>query len=386
LAVTSAERPLSEQDIALIREITRYTPKLAVLLTKVDLLTENQVREVMDFIVYQLRSQLGMTFPVYSYSVRQGLSAYQQRLREELLIPLARKRSETVVEITKHKVNTLVAECIGYLDVGLAAARAEEDRRHRLKAQVLGEQNQLVATLDELRVLVSDCMSHTHSWVMGVLEPHRGELHEKLRADLLSKLPEWRMNLWQLCRSYEAWLEEVLGREVATISTREEEAILGSLRQAESRINRHVENFRARLADNLEKALGVRMSAMRWEVRVRTPGRPDVSVTPSFDIHIDLLWFLIPMWLFGPLVRRHFIRGLPWEAEKNLARLAAQWTEKVNKKVMELESQAEALIKGEIVTVGTLLAQQPDKAFALETARNELARMKEGLSGQESCR
>ena len=83
---------------------------------------------------------------------------------------------------------------------------------------------------------------------------------------------------------------------------------------------------------------------------------------------------------------RHFIRGLPWEAEKNLARLAAQWAEKINKRIMELESQAEALMKEEIATVRTLLAQLPDKAPSLETARNELARMKEGLSGEESCR
>jgi hypothetical protein len=251
---------------------------------------------------------------------------------------------------------------------------------------VLGEQEQLTATLAELRVLVGDCVNQTHPWALGVLETHRRELYEKLLADLRPRLPEWRMNLWRLCRTYEAWLQEVLGREVAAISAVEEAAILGALKQAESRVNRHVENFRARLADNLEKALGVRMPATRWAVQVSAPGRPDISVTPSFDIHIDLLWFLVPMRLFGPLVRRHFIRGLPWEAEKNLARLAAQWAEKINQRILELESQAEALIKGEIATVGTLLAQQPDKASSLETARNELARMKEGLSGQESCR
>jgi GTP-binding protein EngB required for normal cell division len=379
LIAIGAERPLSEQDIVLIREVARYTPRLVILLTKVDLLSESQAKEVTHFVIHQMRRQLGMTVPVYPYSIRQDQALHEQCLREKLLGPLAHGRNEAVAEVALHKLNTLATEGIGYLEVGLAAARVEEDRRNRLEAQVLGEQHRLEATLDELHVLVEDCINRTHPQILEIFEPHRRALHEKLRADLLLKLPAWRMNLWRLCRTYEAWLADVLGREVADISQTEADAILEPYRQAEERINRHVTNFRARLADNLEKALGVKMPATRWEAQVGAPQRPDVSVAPSLDIHIDLLWFLVPMRLFGPAIHRHLLHQLPWEAEKNLTRLAAQWAERINGKIMELESQAAALIRGEIATVQALLAQQPDKVLALEAARGELARMRENL-------
>jgi hypothetical protein len=44
--VTCADRPLSEQDVNLIREVLRFTPKLAILLTKVDLLNDRELAQL----------------------------------------------------------------------------------------------------------------------------------------------------------------------------------------------------------------------------------------------------------------------------------------------------------------------------------------------------
>jgi hypothetical protein len=35
--------------------------------------------------------------------------------------------------------------------------------------------------------------------------------------------------------------------------------------------------------------------------------------------------------VFRPLVRRHFLRRIPWEVEKNLSRVADQWADAGNR-------------------------------------------------------
>jgi len=48
-------------------------------------------------------------------------------------------------------------------------------------------------------------------------------------------------------------------------------------------------------------------------------GPSDIIATKSFDIHLDLIWFLIPMVLFRKFFERHFIRGIPRDVEMNLS-------------------------------------------------------------------
>ena len=62
------------------------------------------------------------------------------------------------------------------------------------------------------------------------------------------------------------------------------------------------------------------LAETNWEIDVMEPCQPDIRTPQSFDIHLDLLWFLIPMGLFRRFFERFFIRGIPREVETNLSR------------------------------------------------------------------
>jgi hypothetical protein len=93
---------------------------------------------------------------------------------------------------------------------------------------------------------------------------------------------------------------------------------------------------------------------------VKQPARPDVQIGRVFDHPFELLWFVIPMWLFRPLVQRHFLRGLPWEVEKNLHRLTGQWSDSIGRTVDDLARQAEDFVREELDTVEGLVAKAQD--------------------------
>ncbi|HTV75879.1 MAG TPA: dynamin family protein, partial [Candidatus Baltobacteraceae bacterium] len=68
LVAVSCDAPLSERDLVLLEELRRHTPKIVLLLTKADLLTEPQRAEVLSFVQNQLRLKWETELPVYFYS------------------------------------------------------------------------------------------------------------------------------------------------------------------------------------------------------------------------------------------------------------------------------------------------------------------------------
>lgn len=101
----------------------------------------------------------------------------------------------------------------------------------------------------------------------------------------------------------------------------------------------------------------MRLAQVDWNIDVAEPDHPDIAFTKSFDIHLDLLWFLIPMFLFRRIFEHHFISGVPKEVEINLSRLAYQWEKSVNNAIEAMRLQAITYIQEELATIESLLSR-----------------------------
>ena len=76
LVAVSVDPPLSQHDIALLKSLYEYTPKVSILLTKVDLLTEVEQQEVLAFVNERLIEALESAPQVFPYSdFRSGVVA-----------------------------------------------------------------------------------------------------------------------------------------------------------------------------------------------------------------------------------------------------------------------------------------------------------------------
>jgi hypothetical protein len=170
--------------------------------------------------------------------------------------------------------------------------------------------------------------------------------------------------------------------EMGAVSLHGEGHLAGFLFRAQGSVERSVRAFADRLAREIERALGIRFEGARFDPRVEEPGHPDVRLSPVFDTHFELLWFLIPMRVFRPLVRRHFLRKVPWEVEKNLSRVAAQWADAVGASIEGLCRDATAFLEREIGTVSRLIgeADAGDRLGEARAALAELAALESGVS------
>jgi GTP-binding protein EngB required for normal cell division len=357
LLAVSSDRPLSENDLNLIRELTGHTPNIILLLTKADLLSPAQQKEVIAFFSETLERELKRTLPVYLYSIKDQSDDYRRIIERDVFQAICANRDEEFLRILNHKTRSLAASCLGYLRIALQAYLTADQNREDLRNKVLDEKVNEELMREELGIITREHQRQTRPLIQDYLAPFLAPLARALREKLEKELPSWQGNLWKLSRRYEVWVSETLSEEMRRISKAEQRHFLGTLQKAHAGFSRSLEVFRKFLGDNIEHVLGAKLAPVEWKIDVAEPDHPDISFTKTFDIHLDLIWFLIPMFLFRKAFERHFLRGIPKEAEINLSRLAYQWEKSINIAIDAMRRQAISYIAEELTTVEALLSR-----------------------------
>ena len=372
LVTVSAERPLSDEDRRLVVEAREMAPRVAVVLTKVDLLTETELDEVTAFLDQALHEGFGAAIPVLWFSSRVESARWVHQLREAVLRPVAGNVLGERQAAVALKLATLHSACRGYLTVGLQAAERVDADLDRLRAAVFTEAVNAAVIRDELRLAEDRVCAGTRSAFTDLFLARHVEVEHRVRAGLAAELRTWRGNLAAQARQYEAWMGQRLTAELTPQSQGAAPLAADLLGRAEERFHRIVEAFRDRIGRNIQEATGVTVSPVAWEVKRAELAVVPVALSPTFMTHWDLLWWLLPMRLVGGLFRRHVLRRVPWEVEKNLYRLAGDWARTVDAAVTELRTLANIWVDAELATLDSLLGGRQAGAIAFREALQRL--------------
>lgn len=136
LVAIAVDPPLSQHDVALIRSLYEYTPKVSLLLTKVDLLTEVEQQEVLVFLNQRLKEAFGTAPEIFPYSIRPGYEHLRVAIRSALIEPLLIGFQEQRDAVLDRKLETLVREGHDYLTLALKSAEIVESESEALRHEV----------------------------------------------------------------------------------------------------------------------------------------------------------------------------------------------------------------------------------------------------------
>ena len=380
LLAMSVNHPFSGEDRKLLEEVSRYTPEAAILLTKADLVSESQLDAVVEFIRRQVAHHTGRELPILPYSVMPGYETFRELAREYLLRRVVDRRGEKFDEIVNHKIRSLAAGCRGYLRLSLAAAAVDEQARSDLKEVLMREHRVLGSVRSEISLFSRDLKSRVRTAAGERFHSYQGKVAGRLSSALPERMESWKGNLAKTTRQFQEWLAASLEEELAEVSAPGGDQLSGFLFQARTSFARTVRAFQDRLAKEIERALGLSFEGANFHAEVAEPSRPDVRTGRTFDTGVELLWFLIPMGIFRPLVRRHFLRRIPWEVEKNLSRLAAQWADAVNASIDGLARQSMAFLANELATLEGLVGNASDRRPEIQKALDLLDSLEAGAA------
>jgi GTP-binding protein EngB required for normal cell division len=373
LVAISADRPLAENDLQLIRDLRKHTPKIILLLTKADLLSADQQKEVIQFFRTALQREFHEEFPIFPFSTRRDTERWKQKLEAEIFRPLSANRAEEFRSILGHKVRSLGRGCLSYLEIALKTSLQADRDRDQLRRQILDEKVNYELVREDLAMIARANAQQTRELIKNYLEKHHeARLKKKLVEKLGQEMPSWKGNLWNLTRRYEEWLQDTLAEELDPISRNDRSHFLGTLKKAHSSLSRSLEAFRTLLNQNIEKVLGLRLAEAEWKIEVTEPHQPDIKTSRTFDFHFDMIWFLIPMFIFRRLFERHYLNQVPDEVVVNLSRLAAQWEERINKAIEGMKRQALKYVQDELATIESLLSRTHGRTDEIRRIMDEL--------------
>ncbi|MBN1460426.1 MAG: dynamin family protein [Armatimonadetes bacterium] len=371
----TVDPPLAESDLRLLHDVMRFTPEIVILLTKVDQVAPEQAQAVEAFVDGEIKKRLGRDIPIYRYSTTPGFEHIRNRFRDYLVDRVVSHHEERLEEILGHKLRTLVRECRDYLALAEAAAEVGENARADLLELTRREQGNLDQVHRAIRVLGRDLERRAHDTLAEAYSQLLPSALASIRADFDSASRTWRGHLGKTSEAFQRWADAALRREMGKVLPRGESFLTPVLAEAEGHFKRAVRGFQDRLALAVESALGLHFSGATFQAEVQPPCFPDIRVDKTFDIPLDMLWFLVPMPLFRRPIYRRLRSQLPWEVEKNLTRLAGQWNEATKQSIGSMRRQAEEFMDREAATVIDLATSGVDKKERVKAATARLDEM-----------
>lgn len=356
LFLFSAERPISENEVELLKEIYQYTPEITIVLTKVDLFSEEKIREIELFTAKVLRKTFDQDFPILRYSAFTDTVEYNSDIEKRCLNPLAHNRNRVFARILQHKISSLVDSCLSYLDISYQVSLQQEAERSKLKEIILDRHLNSHYIRRELLLIIGSYKGNTRESLRSYLQPFKTGITDRLKDEYQAAFDSWKGNLYYVSRQFERWLNQSLEAELKEILLKEEKSF-ELLNAVNKHLSFYLKSFRERLNDNLARVLGVEMKSEQWEITVGEYRKPSITISRSFEFHLDMLWFLFPMFIFRGVFRNYFLKKIPLEVEKNLHRLTSLLTEQVNKRMDDLMKQSMVYINEELNMIETLLVE-----------------------------
>lgn len=372
----SAERPLSEEDINLLKGIAQYCPEMALVITKTDLFAEKELQEIKLYISESVKKVTGKDITIFEYSVTKNFRESRDTLIQNLILPLNNDADNKLNEIALYKTNNIIEQSLVYTELALQSAmkrEAEKDSVGRLLQEITSSRHHHER---EMLLSGSSFKGEVRDKLEKIILPYRPTLYEKLTRQFTVDFKNWKGSLYKISRKFENWLNEKIGNEVKQLDNACFEQVNQIVRETAGYYQYSALQFRQRLDEKLSQAFGVHLPEAYWQIDFTGIDKPDISIYRAFDSHIDTLLFFLPMKWFSPLFFRHFSEQVPYEAEKNLHRYISDLNGKIIKTIDTIHKQAVQYIHTETGTVENILQQATGNYEILQAYMERLRKIK----------
>jgi GTP-binding protein EngB required for normal cell division len=380
LVAVGVDPPLSRHDIELIRRLNRYTPNISLLLTKVDVLEPGEREQVQTFVRKQLARYWNRSVPVFPYSTHTGFESLRSQLDQDLLSRIQAQPAEQRNIILRHKLESLVSECAGYLNLALRSAEIADSEREELRLKILGRKEAIDDTRLGLRLIVRHATGATRSTFECCLEAEETPVRQWLLTGLDKEFPSWTRSLLMATERFDDWLGAHVTEEMSALSKKHRGEFVEPLQRVGRQLSQSLQDFRNRLSERTLETLGVPLRTTEMDLNAEDPRSPDVRVGKIFDRNWELLSFLVPMTIFRGIVGRHFERKVGDVVFMNLSRLASQWEEIVNGALWKLEKDATRRLDSLVATIQKLIASAGQEAPRIRRDLEQLQALRDRLS------
>lgn len=371
LVAVNATQPLSKDDLALIELIAPHTPTLLIVLTKIDLLTPQDLQAVTAHVRRQLQSRTHTEPTILPVSNTSRHRPERERLRS-FLRELNLTHSGVSDRLLAHRTVQLAADCSAFLKLAQASAASKSAALDQLR-------DALAAEVDRLPTLAQQCRAQLQPIGQAMIETTQHQVRAavahsvaQVGQELVTQLPSWRGSLAAETARFRLFLRQSLTNQLTAFSAQIRQSLESHMEEGLEPVRRMGEAFLQRLGGLVSAGIGHELVLPSPEP-ARTPIEPvDIALNRVFESHLELLSWAVPMPLARRAVHRHFLSMLPWEVEKNLNRTAYS-TVAAARRCLQLSLDAYLSELAAIVrTCQRVVDTEPDQLESIEAELGQL--------------
>jgi len=372
----SAERPLSEEDIRLVKGITRYCPDVVLIITKTDLFNTTQLNEIKEHIRNSVKQALNRNIPLFDYSIFKGTRDHRDTLFEKLILPLSKEPEIKLNEIIRHKIVSILDQSIQYTELALQAALSRERQKdfiNRLVSEMSDNQHYIE---QDLMLRATSFKGEVRNKLETIIIPNQSQIAGTGTFLFNNSYYSWQGTLNKVSRTFEQWLKETLRNEIIALDNECYEHVNQIVKETINYYEFAIQQFRQRLDEKLHQSFGAHLPEASWQIEFAGIDKPDISIYRAFDSQLDMMLFFLPMKLFRGIFLNHFQKQIPNETEKNLYRYISDLTGKIIKAIDNIHKQALQYISNETKTIDQILKNENNNHAGLQINLNRLREIK----------
>ena len=324
----SFDSPLSENDIKLINQLKKHTPSISVVITKVDLINLDDRKKVINFIKNKLND-----ISIYEYSTKDD--TIRQSLIENLLLPIVRQKDELKNNVILHKVDSIENYLISCLKTLIEIKTKEKNEIERFKESFSKLLSRFESFKKDIRVIASNDYIQLREKILKIFLSYT-HIHREFKKEIYNKLYS-SSNLLDVSQNYEKTFKTVLSKRISDIIKIERFRIIKILEKENSKIYDMCGDFVSETINEANRILNAKIPFIPLEKPEVKLDIPKLKIFSAFDIHIELLWFIIPTFIkqFKKYIMKRIINNIDFEVEKNLTRTAMEISQSLKNSIDE---------------------------------------------------
>jgi GTP-binding protein EngB required for normal cell division len=397
LFLVSADPPITEVELAFLRQVSEKVPRLFFVLNKIDYLNEGELEEALAFYKRILSEELGWNrdHPVFCVSARKGLEARtatiaggwsdsgMARLESFLVDYLAREKFNALTDAVSRRALEFIDAVLMEAGIALQALKLP---RQELEEKIAVFEQSLKRAESERR-LIQDVLEGDKKRVTAFVEEEARDLAreaEQVLKDIMQRGPGSR-SYGQSSKAgiQQAWAEAIpdfFEEQREALNERVKERLLECLTPHEQRLSQLVETLRHTAADMFQVPYKPLSPEEVLEIKRRpywvlsTWNTDPLPVLQSMDQRLD------------GLVRRN-VENIRWSMLQNLnlsfAGFARRTRERLDETVAATQGAMQAAHARRQDGDGSIEAEagrMADRMAALEAVKTDLTVLQRSLS------
>lgn len=340
LFVLSADQPASINELKFLNDAKDWIEKFFFVQNKIDILTEEERKETLEFLTRSLTEQLGNAPVVYPVSARHALScklenkddADFRKLEEEIFVFLSNEKGRIFVESVKVKIERLANEARQLLELEIKTTKLPiESLQHGIKVfedcskNIINQQNDVEhIVLGETRRLVKSIETDLYPLVEKNIEQIKHAINDEFTA---------HQNLSKdlLIESLQSRLRSEIAAAFATWRVTEEELVSRQLNEITARFAKVANSIVDEINAVTDKLFQLEFKKTFEVESLTKKSNHYFAVENPFTLSMQMMPLLLPDFLAKNIIKDRFVDTVRDEMLRNAGRLRADMQERIEK-------------------------------------------------------